>query len=102
MNSGDITICAREHVLSSPYGVIEVEGILFKSMTEKPSFNQLVNAGIYVINSKHFLEIPHNHFFTMPELFNKLREKKLLVAAYTLKEKWTDIGRLEDLDKFAN
>ena len=27
VNSADVTICAREQVLSSPYGVIEVDGI---------------------------------------------------------------------------
>ena len=55
VNHGDITICVREHILSSPYGVIEVEGINFKSMMEKPSFKHLVNAGIYVLNQYYRL-----------------------------------------------
>ena len=36
-----------EHIITSPYGVIEADGIKFKSIIEKPSFRQLVNAGIY-------------------------------------------------------
>ena len=40
-NKADIILCAREHVISCPYGVIEVDGIYYKSMMEKPSFRQL-------------------------------------------------------------
>ena len=43
LTKGDITICAREHILKSPYGVIEVDENKFKSMVEKPIFRQLVN-----------------------------------------------------------
>ena len=56
-NNGHIITCVREHIITSLM-VIEVDGIKFKSMVEKPSFRQLVNAGIYIVNPKilHLIE----------------------------------------------
>ena len=75
-NKADITVCAREHVISSPYGVIEVDGIYFKSMIEKPSFRQLVNAGIYVINPSILKLIKPDKFIDMPELITLTKKNK--------------------------
>ena len=98
-NRADITICAREHKLSSPYGVIEVEGINFKSMVEKPSFRQLVNAGIYVINPKIIKLIKPNQNLDMPELIYLSNTQKKNVIVYPIHEYWIDIGKPESLDK---
>lgn len=99
INSADITICAREQILSSPYGVIEVDGINFKSMVEKPSFRQLVNAGIYVLRPSTIGLIREKEYLDMPDLIeiSKKRNKKIIV--YPMHEYWLDIGKPESLDK---
>tara|TARA_A100001388_G_C28728992_1_gene480497 strand:+ start:43 stop:1107 length:1065 start_codon:yes stop_codon:yes gene_type:complete len=98
-NSADITICAREQILSSPYGVIEVEGIYFKSMVEKPSFRQLVNAGIYVLSPSIIELVKKNEYLDMPELISKSKKKDKKIVVYPLHEYWLDIGKPEALDK---
>ena len=98
-NSADITICAREQILSSPYGVIEVEGIFFKSMVEKPSFRQLVNAGIYVLSPSIIDLVQRNEYLDMPELISISKEKDKKIIVYPVHEYWLDIGKPEALDK---
>ena len=85
-NSGNITICTREHILQSPYGVIEVEGINYKSMIEKPSFKHLINAGIYCLDSKILNDIKENDYLDMPNLISSSKnlDKKIIVYPFCL------------------
>ncbi|MDC3170838.1 nucleotidyltransferase family protein [Prochlorococcus sp. AH-716-E13] len=98
-NLADITICAREHILTSPYGVIEIEGIKFKSMIEKPSFKQLVNAGIYIVNPKIIDLIEPNKYLDMPDLIGFCKEIDKRLIVYPVHEYWLDIGKPEALEK---
>ena len=98
-NNADITICAREHKLSSPYGVIEVQGIKFKSIIEKPSFSQLVNAGIYAVNPNVIKMIKPDEYLDMPELINLNQKRKKNIIVYPVHEYWIDIGKPESLNK---
>ena len=98
-NNADITICAREHVLNSPYGVLEVEGIKFKSIIEKPSFKQLVNAGIYILNPEIINLIEHNKYLDMPDLISRSKSNLKNIVVYPVHEYWLDIGRPESLNK---
>ena len=99
INSADITICAREHILSSPYGVIEVEGINFKSMIEKPSFRQLVNAGIYALKPNVIDVVKEKDFLDMPDLISLCNIQKKKIIVYPVHEYWLDIGKPESLNK---
>ena len=99
INSADITICAREHLLISPYGVIEVEGINFKSMIEKPSFKHLVNAGIYVVNPSVIDFIKSKKYLDMPELISIIKNQKKKIIVYPVHEYWLDVGKPETLDQ---
>ena len=98
-NNADITICAREHKLSSPYGVIEVQGIKFKSMIEKPSFRQLVNAGVYIINPNLIKQIKTNQYIDMPEFIEGTKNRNKNIIVYPVHEYWIDIGKPESLNK---
>tara|TARA_A100001388_G_scaffold102838_1_gene75009 strand:- start:7525 stop:8595 length:1071 start_codon:yes stop_codon:yes gene_type:complete len=99
LNKGDITICAREHILKSPYGVIEVDGIKFKSMVEKPIFRQLVNAGIYIVNPNIIDLIESNKYLDMPDLIEHCKEIKKKLLVYPVHEYWLDVGKPESLEK---
>ncbi len=98
-NHADITICSKEHILNSPYGVIEVEGICFKSMVEKPSFRQLINAGIYVINPSIIEFIESNQYLDMPNLISTMNKKGKKIIVYPVHEYWLDVGKPETLNK---
>ena len=99
INSADITICAREHKLESPFGVIEVDGISFRSMIEKPSIKQLVNAGIYVVNSSVLEFIKSEEYLDMPELISSCKKNSRNIIVYPIHEFWLDIGKPESLDQ---
>ncbi len=98
-HNAEITICAREHILSSPYGVIEVEGISYKSMIEKPSFKQLVNAGIYVVNPNLISSIQKNKYLDMPDLIDDQKSKNKNILVYPIHEYWIDIGKPDLLNQ---
>ena len=99
INKGDVTICAREHVINSPYGVLEVDGINFKSIQEKPSISQLVNAGIYIINPDIIDFISDNKYIDMPDLISLSMKVKRNIIVYPVHEYWLDIGKPESLNK---
>jgi len=99
INSADITICAREQIITSPYGVIEVDGIEFKSIVEKPKISQLVNAGIYVINPTVINYVERKQYLDMPNLISFCKQKNKKIIVYPVHEYWLDIGKPEALNK---
>lgn len=98
MNS-DATMAANVFTHEIPYGVIEVEKNIIKNINEKPKINYLVNAGIYVLDSKVIDLIPKDTFFDMTSLFDSIMEKGFLASAFPVREEWLDVGRPEDLQK---
>ena len=98
-NCADITIAGSEHYYTSPYGVIEVEGINFKSIIEKPTFKNFINAGIYIINPSIINDLNNKEYLDMPDLLNKRLGENYKKVVYPIHEYWLDIGRIESLNK---
>ena len=48
------TLCVREHTTIVPFGVVQTNGVELAGFAEKPSYRQLVNAGVYVIDPETF------------------------------------------------
>ena len=92
------TMVAKQFTITNPYGVIEVDGLTIKRFMEKPSYSELINAGIYVLDPQCISEI-EERYFTMPELFIKLErsfEKRVII--YPMSEVWFDVGTPKDWD----
>ena len=98
-NRADITVAGSEHYYTSPYGVVEVEGINFKSIIEKPTFKNFINAGIYIINPSIVKDLNDNEYLDMPDLLNKRLGGNYKKIVYPIHEYWLDIGRMESLNK---
>ena len=98
-NNADITISGSENYYTSPYGVIDVEGINFKSIIEKPTFKHFINAGIYVINPIIINELSNKQYLDMPDLLNKRIDKNYKIVVYPIHEYWLDIGRIDSLNQ---
>ena len=98
-NKADISLSGSEFFYQSPYGVIDVEGINFKSITEKPSFKHYINAGIYLINPSILKEIKENEYLDMPDLLNRSLKNKNKIVVYPMYEYWLDIGKVDNLNK---
>lgn len=93
------TMCVREYSYQIPYGVIEINKGQIVHLQEKPVCSSFVNAGIYVLNPEILEMIPQDTFFDMPDLFNKVIEKKYRTAAFPIREYWMDIGQVDDFEK---
>lgn len=92
------TVCAKEHRLEIPFGVIETEQGYLRSITEKPSYNHLVSAGIYVLNPEVLDSMPHGEPLDMPALLLSLVQEQSKVGVFPLREDWLDVGRPHELE----
>jgi len=98
-HSATATMCVRNHEMSVPYGVVNVNSEDFCSIKEKPIHQFLVNAGIYLLEPECIELIPHDQFYDMPLLFEKLVEANKKPICFPLREYWLDIGRIGDYEK---
>ena len=98
LTKADGTICVREYKLQIPYGVVETEGASISSITEKPTQNFFVNAGIYVLNPTTLQLIPESSSYDMPQFFQDLIAKKHKVCSFPITDYWMDIGQPNDFD----
>lgn len=93
-----MTVAVRHYTMQVPFGVVEVEGVDIRGISEKPSFEFFVNAGIYIIDPRLLALIEPGRIFDMPELMDRARENGFRVVSYPIVEEWMDVGRPEDLN----
>ena len=93
------TVCAREHSINIPYGVIQADKNDVTKILEKPDHSCYVNAGIYVFNPafKNFLD--KGVYCDMPTLINELVKKNYKINYFPIHEYWVDVGIPETLIK---
>lgn len=97
-NEADITIAATQHLIPVPFAVLENEGVLLKTIREKPTFKLSCNAGIYAVSPKTLNILPSGSF-NMTDLIDILLQNKKSVAVFPLHEYWADIGTPEQLEQ---
>ena len=103
-NKNMITIIAsaKEHII--PYGIcnLSVNGQL-KNIEEKPKFNFLASAGIYVVHPSVLRIIPKNKKFDFPELIVAAKKKKMKIGVFPIDDNsWSDIGQWSEYKKTLN
>jgi len=96
-NNANATMCVREYEYQVPFGVIESEGHVIKSMVEKPIQFFHVNAGIYVVSKEIVDSVKENEIVDMPTLLERFIDKQVL--KYSFYEYWLDIGRISDFER---
>ncbi len=99
LTAADATMCVREYEFQVPYGVVHTEGATIQGITEKPTHQYYVNAGIYVLSPETLKIIPQGEFFDMPQLFEKLIQDKKKASSFPIREYWMDIGQPNDFEK---
>lgn len=101
MESGaDATICARSYHFEIPFGVMELDGQSVAAISEKPTVDVLVNAGIYCLGSDVVERIrAKGGRCDMPDVLREAIEAGQHVSAFPIHEYWIDVGRLNDLEK---
>lgn len=86
------TMCVTNYEIDIPFGVIETNGNRLIGIEEKPVRKFLINAGIYVLNPDHINKIPHNTYYDMTHLFQKILDSNEKTGVYHLNDYWIDIG----------
>jgi NDP-sugar pyrophosphorylase family protein len=93
------TMCVRQYDMQVPYGVVDVEGHKVLELEEKPIHSFFVNAGIYVLDPEVLDYIPHDTYFDMTDLFQRLLENGEQTSAFPIREYWIDVGRMSDYER---
>ena len=91
------TLCVREHELTVPFGVVQTKGVELAGFEEKPTYRNLVNAGVYVIDPQLLSLLPPHEFTDMPSLLLTAQEAGHRVAVCPIHEYWLDVGRPDSL-----
>jgi len=99
LNKCELTIGFTKFEYKSPFGVLEIEEGRLTNILEKPAKIYDVSAGIYVVNSSVLDFIPHNTFFTVPELVKELLRADKKVGTYQIKEFWVGIEHIDQFEQ---
>ncbi len=98
----DMTIAVRQHEINVPYGVVETDGVYVTGIVEKPTVQNFINAGMYLLNPDVHNYIPRSERYDMPELIMRLIEEQKTVICFPVREYWKDIGELKDYKQAVN
>lgn len=93
------TIGVREYGFEIPFGVVRRDGDLVTSLAEKPHHQELVSAGIYVLEPHAIASLERDEYCDMPTLLSRLIDEGRAVGAFEIHEEWIDVGRPEDLER---
>jgi len=94
-----LTAVATKHLVQSPYGVFEEESGILTHFQEKPIREELVSAGINIIEFSVIRMFQDRKTLNIPEVYNKLLEEKMPISIYTLEDFWLDVGTENALAK---
>jgi dTDP-glucose pyrophosphorylase len=92
------TVCARQHRMEVPFGVIQLKDGMLQTIVEKPVYEDLVSAGIYAFAPEVLKYITPGSAIDMPQLLLALVQDKQKVGVFPMREEWIDVGRYDDLE----
>ena len=93
-----ITVGAKVIETTIPFGVLSTKGHVIEGIEEKPSRRDLVNAGVYVLDTDTLSEISASGITDMPDfILDHVPTRR--VVAFAMHETWADLGHPEDLKK---
>ena len=97
--AADAMICVKKEATTSPYGVVSYdENDQLIAITEKPTYFDWINAGIYLFSPGIISHIK-KEYFDMPDLLRTLKKENKKIIIFDIGEKWLDIGKVEDYEE---
>lgn len=97
--SAELTVATTNYSYKIPYGVIDMQGNVIKSINEKPELKFLINAGIYIVSPSALDIIPVGTFYNMTDLIQTLIDQNRKIETYYINSEWQDIGTMEIYQK---
>ena len=95
-SNGAIAIMAtRNYEIKVPFGVIESDGTQLLGIKEKPTFDVMINAGIYLLDPE-IISTLDNREIQITNIFSSLLAQNKSVHCFPLVESWADVGHHDD------
>lgn len=98
-NQATMTVGVRQYEVEVPYGVVEIEGVNIRCLSEKPRLQFFVNAGVYLLEPSVYQYIPPQQKFDMTDLIARVLADQQHVVSFPISEYWLDIGQHADYQK---
>jgi len=101
-NSGfDITLVASAKEYTIPYGTCELNGEgQLSHINEKPKYDFLINAGLFVLSPDILELIPKNKFYHMTHLIEDAKNQGKKVGVFPIDDAaWIDVGQWAEYKK---
>ena len=98
-SDNEITIATIKRENKIAYGVIQYDGCKVTDIVEKPTYEYIVSAGLYILNSSLIKEVPKDEYCDITSLFEKLIKENRKIGIYDINDYWLDIGHPEDFYK---
>jgi len=98
-NRSLMTISAKIFNEKNNYGRIIANGNKLQKIIEKPENNFLVNAGIYILDSKITKYLNKFDYLDMTDLINFLIKKNENINIFPLHENWLDYGLKKNITR---
>jgi dTDP-glucose pyrophosphorylase/predicted transcriptional regulator len=95
-NKNDATVVGVVHHIKIPYGVMEMKNGDLVSMTEKPEYDFVVNAGIYILESSVVNMVDKGKFLDMPNLLLDAKKQGMKIGIYPSSNEMIDIGHWDE------
>jgi len=89
----DLTVAVRRYDFEVPYGVVQCEGWSVQSISEKPKFNVLINAGVYILGPSVRQGVAKGQYCDMTDLIQVTIERGGTVVPFPILEYWIDVGQ---------
>lgn len=97
-SAAKVTVGVTTYAHELPFGVVDTSPSgLVKSIQEKPIYESLVNAGIYVISPSVIDEVPEGEFTPITQIIQDILRQGDVVTAWNCGAEWRDVGRPQDL-----
>lgn len=97
----DLTMATVPYTVSVPFAIVRHENGLVKALSEKPTYNYMANAGIYILRREVARSIPRGRYLDAPDLVDRLISEGGRVAYAPVEGIWVDIGSPDDF-RYAN
>ena len=93
------TVAVAKHQVKIPYGVVRHDGVDVVGLSEKPTIEQFINAGIYLVEPRVQKFLEQDTLFNMTDLIEKLIAGGERVVLFPVREYWIDVGQHADYER---
>ena len=96
---GSATMCVRKYNVDIPYGVVDCSQEKIIKITEKPTQNFFINAGVYVLEPDVIKKINKSSYMDMPDFIQYLISNNNQINMFPVYEYWLDIGQINQYEQ---